>query len=119
MSFDFKGRARMIFALLGGFLFVILKAIFPDLPFTEEQSLSFMGLIGAYVLGEGISGRTIGDNFKTVIKSHKFLALMGGLVVVLVKGFFPNLAIPDDQLVAFVITVGTFIVGSGAQKAAG
>ena len=36
MNFDFRGRARMIFAGLGGILFMVLLAIFPDNPFTEE-----------------------------------------------------------------------------------
>lgn len=116
MKFDFKGRARMIFAILGGFVFLLLQAIFPDLPFTEEQNVMFFGLIAAYALGEGLSGRTIGDNLLTMLKSQKFQALVAGLLVTLVKGFFPNLAITDDQLLAFAITLMAFIVGAGAQK---
>ena len=115
MKFDFKGRARMIFAMLGGILFLAAQAVFPDLPFTEGQTVMFVGLIGAYVLGEGISGRTIGDNFLTIFKSQKFQALIAGLLVAVVKGFMPNLAISDTELIAFVVAIMAFIVGAGAQ----
>jgi hypothetical protein len=116
MTSWFKGRARMIFAILGGFVFLILQAIFPDLPFTEEQTLVFFGLIAAYALGEGLSGRTIGDNLLTIVKSQKFQALVAGTIVIAIKGFFPNLGITDDQLLGFIGTLIAFILGAGVQK---
>lgn len=119
MNFDFKGRARMIFALLGGIVFLVLNAIFPDLPFSEESVVLFIGLIGAYILGEGIGGRVIGDNLKSMLASQKFQALLIGIIVSLIKGFFPNLAISDAELAAFIGTLMVFIVGAGVQKATG
>ena len=113
---DFKGRARMIFALLGGILFLVLQAIFPQLPFTESQTLLFMGLIGAYILGEGLSGKTIEDNLATVLKSQKFQALVIGIVVSSIKAFYPNLAISDVELTAVIGSLIAFIVGAGMQK---
>jgi len=116
---DLKGRARMIFAILGGMIFLVLQAIFPELPFTEEQSVLFIGLIAAYVLGEGIGGRVIGVNLMTMLKSQKFQALLAGLLVSVVKIFFPDLAISDAELIALVVALMAFIVGAGVQKAAG
>lgn len=116
MKFDFKGRGRMIFALLGGVVFIVLQAVFPQLPFSEEQTLLFFGLIAAYILGEGIGGAVIGDNLKAVLMSQKFQALIVGLFVALLKGFFPNLAIPDETLVAAAGALMAFIIGAGATK---
>jgi hypothetical protein len=116
MKFDLKGRGRMIFAALGGIVFLIVQAVFPQLPFTQEQTLIFFGLIAAYILGEGIGGVVIGDNLKTVLMSQKFQALIAGLFVALLKGFFPNLAIPDESLVAVAGTLMAFILGAGATK---
>lgn len=116
MKFDFKGRARMIFALLGGILFLALKAIFPQLPFSEEQTLLFVGLIAAYILGEGLSGKTINDNFMAVLKSQKFQALVVGLIATLIKSFFPTLGISDPELIALIGTLAAFVVGAGSQK---
>jgi hypothetical protein len=118
MKFDFKGRGRMIFALLGGIVFIVLQAVFPQLPFSEEQTLLFFGLIAAYILGEGIGGAVINDNLKTVLMSQKFQALVVGLFVALLKGFFPNLAIPDETLVAAAGALMAFIIGAGATKRA-
>jgi uncharacterized membrane protein len=115
---DLKGRTRMIFALLGGILFLLLQAVFPNLPFTEEQSLLFMGLLAAYILGEGLSGKTISDNLATVLKSHKFQALLAGVLVTSLKAFFPALGISDAELIGFVGTLISFIVGAGSQKPA-
>ena len=115
-GFDFRGRARMIFAAIGGMLFLVAQVIFPDLPFTEEQSLMFMGLIASYVLGEGLSGQTIAGNLKKLLTSQKFQALIAGLVVALVKVFVPDLGISDAELLGFVGTIMAFIVGAGSQK---
>lgn len=116
MTFDLKGRGRMIFALIGGILFLVLNAVFPQLPFTETQIVSFMAIIAAYILGEGISGKTINDNVQTVLKSQKFMALVAGIVVSLIKGFFPSLAISDAEMTSGLLAIMTFIVGAGAQK---
>jgi len=113
---DFKGRARMIFALLGGILFLVIQAIFPELPFTEEQTVLFMGIIAAYILGEGIGGAVIGDNLLSMLKSQKFQALVAGLLVAFVKVFLPDLPISDVELTALVIAIMTFILGAGATK---
>ena len=118
MNLDFKGRARMIFALLAGVLFLVLQAIFPQLPFTESQTILFMGLIGAYVLGEGLSGKTVGDNLASVFKSQKFQVLVAGIIVSAIKAFFPNFPIGDVELTALVLSFMAFIIGAGAQKPA-
>lgn len=115
---DFKGRARMIFALLGGILFLVLQAIFPQLPFSENQTLLFMGLIGSYILGEGLSGQTIGDNLASVLKSQKFQALVAGILMTAIKAFYPNLPMSDAELTTMIASFMVFIVSAGAQKPA-
>jgi len=115
---DLKGRARMIFALIGGILFLVLQAIFPDLPFTEGQTLLFMGLIGAYVLGEGLSGQTIGDNLASILKSQKFQVLSAGIIMTAIKAFYPNIAMSDTELTGLIVSFMTFIIAAGAQKPA-
>jgi uncharacterized membrane protein YdjX (TVP38/TMEM64 family) len=112
-----KDRARMIFALIGGLLFIILKAIFPDLPFTEDQTIVFVGILCVYIIGEGLEGNRIADNLKAVLKSQKFQALVAGLIVVTVKSFFPNLPITDQQLTEIITILSVLILGAGVQGA--
>ena len=112
----FKGRERMILALVIGILYMIVKAVFPELPFSEEQSLAFFGILGAYILGEGISQQQIGQNLVEVFKSQKFQALAVGLVLILIKGFFPEFAMSEEQLVSAIALLGTFIFGAGIRS---
>jgi len=107
----------MIIALIGGLLFILLKAIFPALPFTEEQTIAFLALIGAYILGEGLEGNRIADNLKAVLKSQKFQALVAGLIVVIFKSLFPNLPITEVQLTEIISILAVLILGAGVQGA--
>lgn len=110
-----KNRARMIIALIAGIVFIFLQAIFPELPFSEEQTLIFAGLIGAYILGEGLEGGRIADNLKAVLRSHKFQALIAGLAMIAIKSFFPNFPLTEEQLTEIVAILGVLIVGTGVQ----
>jgi len=112
-----KNRARMIIALLAGIIFIILQAIFPDLPFTEPQMIVFAGLIGAYIIGEGLEGARIKDNLIMALKSQKFQALLAGLIAIAVKSFFPNFPLSDEQLTQIVAILATMIVGAGVSDA--
>jgi len=111
-----KDRARMIISLLAGILFILLKVLFPTLPFTEEQTVIFIGLIGAYILGEGLEGNRIKDNLKAALRSHKLQALIAGLIIVTVKSFFPNLPITEAQLTEVIGILGALILGAGVQN---
>jgi hypothetical protein len=112
-----KDRARMIIALLAGIVFIFLQALFPDLPFTEEQTVIFAGLIGAYILGEGLEGKRIADNIKASLRSHKLQALIAGLLVITIKSFFPNFPLSEEQLTQIVAILATLILGAGVQGA--
>lgn len=112
----FKGRERMIFALLGGILFLFLQVIFPQMKFTEEGTIMFIGLIGAYIVGEGISKQEIGLGFKELFKSQKFQALVVGLIIVVIKGIFPNFSITEEQLMGIVGLFSTFILSAGVRS---
>jgi xanthosine utilization system XapX-like protein len=114
-ALDFKGRGRMIVALLAGVVFIALKAAFPTLPITEDQSLMVIGLIGAYVLGEGISGKSTENDIITILKSQKFQGLMVGIIATLVKTAFPTINISETTMFAFVGVIMSFIIGAGAQ----
>lgn len=110
-----KGRGRMIFALLGGIIFLVVKAFMPEFPIGENETIAFIILLGAYILGEGISGRTFGDNLFTMLRSQKFQALIAGVAVILVKEYVPSLNIGETELLALIGAIMAFIVGSGAQ----
>ncbi len=112
-----KNRARMIIALIAGIIFIFLQAIFPDLPFTEPQMIVFAGLIGAYILGEGLEGARIKDNLILAFKSQKFQALIAGLLAIGIKSFFPNFPLSDEQVTQIVAILATMIVGAGVSDA--
>jgi uncharacterized membrane protein YdjX (TVP38/TMEM64 family) len=109
----------MIIALLAGVVFLFLQALFPDLPFTEQQTVIFAGLIGAYILGEGLEGARIQDNIKAVLSSHKFQALFAGLLMIAIKSFFPNLPLTEELLTELITILGALILGAGVQGAIG
>ena len=113
----FKGRERMIFALLGGIIFMIVKAVFPQLPFSEESTLALFGLIAAYILGEGLSGQQMGDNLKELLKSQKFIGLLAGLLLVFIRAFFPQFKMTDNEFISLVALLVTFITGAGISNA--
>lgn len=112
----FKGRERVILALLGGILFLLLQVFFPSMKFSEEGTVMFIGLIGAYIIGEGISKQEIGQGLGELLKSQKFQALSAGLVIVLIKGFFPEFKITEEQLLGIVGLFSTFIVSAGVKS---
>ena len=110
-------RLRMFIALLAGLLFLILQAVFPSLPFTEDQTVVFIGLIAAYILGEGLEGQRIGDNLKALLRSQKFQALVAGLLMIALKSFLPNFPLSEAQLTDLIAILGALIVGLGVQGA--
>lgn len=111
----FKGRERMIFALLGGILFLVLQVVFPSMKFTEEGTIMFLGLIGSYIVGEGISKQELGLGFKELFKSQKFQALSAGLIFVIINGIFPNFVITEEQVIGIVGLISTFILSAGVR----
>jgi hypothetical protein len=112
-----KDRARILFALLAGLIFILLKVLFPALPFTEEQTLLFIGMIGAYILGEGLEGQRLKDNLMLALRSNKLQALVAGSILVLVKSFFPTFPITEAQLTELISILSLLILGAGVQGA--
>jgi hypothetical protein len=116
MTFD-NSRIRMLFALLAGIAFLVLQAVFPDLPFTEEQTVGFFGLLAAYLIGEGLEGKRIADNLKAMLGSWKFRSLIAGVIVIFLKAFYPDFPITDEQVIQAIELCGALILGIGAQSA--
>ena len=110
-------RIRMLIALIAGLLVVLLQVFFPDLPFTGDQFNGFLLLIGAYIVGEGLEGDRIKDNFGKLIRSNKFHALLAGLIIWMAKAFYPDLAITEDQVFNLVAVLASLIFGAGVQGA--
>jgi hypothetical protein len=113
----FKNRARMLIAFIASILVLLIKVFIPDLPFTDEQFTGFLVLVGAYILGEGLEGDRIKDNFKLLFKSNKFHALIAGLILWIVNGLFPEFPITEDQVFSIISILATLIVGAGVQGA--
>ena len=114
-----SGRVRMLFGLLAGLVFLVLNAVFPGLPFTEEQLTAFFLLIGAYVVGEGLEGPRIVDNLVSVAKSWKFRSLLAGVIALVVNAFWIDSPITEDLVIKGIEILSAFIFGTGAQGAVG
>lgn len=112
-----SSRIRMLFALVAGLVFLALKAIFPDLPFTEDQTVAFFGMLAAYLVGEGLEGPRVADNFKAMLKSWKFRSLIAGVVVLLAKAFWADFPLTEEQVIQGIEMLSALIVGAGAQGA--
>ncbi len=110
-----KGRVRQLIALVAAVVFMVLLAVFPNLPFSEEQVMAFFALVGAYILGEGLEGKRVLENLAQLAKSQKFQALLAGIIVVLVKAFWPNAPFTDDQVLTISGVLMAVILGAGAE----
>jgi hypothetical protein len=117
MNLEFlKGRERMLLALGGGILFMILQVLFPSMKLDETQTMMFVGLLGAYMVGEGISAQKLGEGFKDLFKSQKFQALLAGIAVVIVQAIFPDIKVSEEQIMSLVALLGTFILSAGVRS---
>jgi hypothetical protein len=117
MNLDFlKGRERMLLALGGGILFMILQVLFPSMVLDESQTLMFMGLLGAYIVGEGVSSQQLGQGFKDLFKSQKFQGLMAGILLIVIQAIFPNMNISEEQVMTLIGLLGTFILSAGIKS---
>ena len=114
-----KNRVRMLFALFAGIAFLVLNALFPELPFTEEQTIGFFGLVAAYLVGEGLEGQRIADNFKAMLGSWKFRSLIAGVIVLSTKAFWADFPLSEEQVIGAIEMLSALIIGAGAQGALG
>lgn len=112
-------KNRQFLALLTAVLFMVALVFFPDLPFSEEQSLAFVGLIAVYIVGEGLEGKRVLENAVQLLKSRKFLAAVAGLIVIVVQAYFPEFPVTADHLVELFSILGAVIFGSGFEAAKG
>ena len=55
------------------------------------------------------------DKFKLLLGSRKFWAALVGLVMVLVSAFVPDFPFDQEQVLAFVITVVSYIIGTALE----
>ena len=55
------------------------------------------------------------DKFKLLLGSRKFWAALVGLVMVLVSAFVPDFPLDQEQVLAFVITVVSYIIGTALE----
>ena len=106
---------RAFLALLAGLAFLLLQAFFPDLPFTEEQTIAFVAMIAAYMVGEGLEGERIIENLKQLLLSRKFLATIAGLTVLIVQAFFPNFAVTAEHLTELLVLVIGIVLNAGLE----
>ena len=106
---------RAFLALLAGLAFLLLQAFFPDLPFTEEQTIAFVAMIAAYMVGEGLEGERIIENLKQLLLSRKFLATIAGLTVLIVQAFYPNFAVTAEHLTELLVLVIGIVLNAGLE----
>jgi hypothetical protein len=107
----------MLFALVAGIVFMALNAVFPDLPFSEESTVAFFGLIAAYLVGEGLEGPRVADNFKAMLNSWKFRSLVAGVVVLITKAVWADFPLTEEQVIQAIEMFSALILGAGASGA--
>ena len=108
-------RIRLLFGLLAGIAFLLLQVFFPDLPFTEAQTTSFFLLIAAYLVGEGLEGNRIKDNFKQMLASWKFRSLLAGVLVLVIQSAYPAFPLTQEKVSMLIEVLSALILGTGAQ----
>lgn len=108
-------RNRQFLALLAGLIFMLALVFFPSLPFTQDQTVAVVALLAAYMVGEGLEGKRIIENFMQLVKSRKFLATAAGLVVVIIQAFKPDFIVSPDQLTDLLVLVVGLVFSSGVE----
>ncbi len=55
------------------------------------------------------------NKFLVLVKSRKFWAALVGLVMVVVKGYVPDFPVSEDQVLALVMVLVSYILGTGLE----
>lgn len=55
------------------------------------------------------------NKLMTLLKSRKFWAALVGLVMVVVKGYVPDFPVSEDQVLALVMVLVAYILGTGLE----
>lgn len=55
------------------------------------------------------------NKLMTLLKSRKFWAALVGLVMVIVKGYVPDFPVSEDQVLALVMVLVAYILGTGLE----
>ena len=55
------------------------------------------------------------NKFLMLLKSRKFWAALVGLVMVIVKGYVPDFPVSEDQVLALVMVLVAYILGTGLE----
>jgi len=58
------------------------------------------------------------DKLKALVKSRKFWAAVGGLVVVAIKAIKPDFPLSDEQILGVVAVLSSYIIGTGLDSRA-
>jgi len=110
-----KERIRELVVLLGGILFLAMGVIFKETPFSEESVIAFALLLAGYFIGEGLEGERILENVKQLLLSSKFQMLVTGVAVLVVREFWPEFPLTDEQVLAVIGVLTSLILGSGMK----
>lgn len=94
----------------------VVRAFMPEFPLSDEQLLLSGGALIAFILAENLEGFRINENgFRDLWGSRKFKATLSSLVVILVKGFNPELPIDEDLIVKII---SLLVMGIGVEGSA-
>ena len=55
------------------------------------------------------------EKFKLLLGSRKFWAAMVSLALVIVKAFFPDFPLEDEQLTGVITVIVAYIIGTGLE----
>ena len=108
--------SRKFWGLLVGFILIVVLAFFPNFPEIGDHVTEIAVLTAAYIFGTAIDPRTSWKNkLLGMLYSRKFWAAFAGLAFIVTQQFVPNLPFTEEQVTAFIITLSTFIIGTGIQ----
>jgi len=116
-------KSRKFWAVIVALFFVVMLAIDPAFPLEEEQVVSIVALASAYVIGVAVEGgwKEFGDvrsKLAGLLQSRKFWAACVGLFITMVTAFKPDFPITSDQLLAVVIPLVSYILGTAIEDRA-
>lgn len=109
-------QSRKFWSVLITLILVIVLAFFPGFPDIGEAATEIAFITAAYIFGTAIDPRTEWKSkLLGIFRSRKFYAALAGLIVIFIKQYMPDLEISEEQITAVIITLSTFIIGSGLE----
>ena len=111
-------ESRTAWALVASLIVIILRAVLPSFPISDEVLGSSLMLLISFTVAEGLEGyRPSPAVFQTLFKSRKFWLTISAIVVAIATSVSPDFPFREEQVLSALNWVIALIFGVGIEGA--